>query len=355
MLKKMDTAPERPAGDRGPVYAETAARFAASSFSGKLDDRFVIAGEMIEGKGEDSYYAALSMHAAVGAVFDGCGGLGSRRYPSFSRHTGAFMASRAVCSALRDWFDQTQCREEDGSQDPGQLADALREEMRRSLDVCMQYRGETSRIMGSMVRDFPTTAAVVLVREPGQGPGDLLQVTCFWAGDSRVYLMDGKGLAQLTEDDLRGQDAMSNLRADAPLSNYVSAGADFTLHTRTIEVRGPFAVFAASDGCFGYVRTPFHFEEMVLSCLQDADTPADFEQALDRQIREYAGDDYTLAFMNFGYGSFAAFRRAFAARLAVVRENYIDPIEGEGGNRAPEYLDKLWKTYRVDYERFLGN
>ena len=46
-------------------------------------------------------------NCAVAAVFDGCGGIGSRKYPRFMDHTGAYMASRAASGALHDWFHET--------------------------------------------------------------------------------------------------------------------------------------------------------------------------------------------------------------------------------------------------------
>ena len=59
------------------------------SFLQKLDFRFLIAGEMIEDRGEDCFYSAQKENSAIAAVFDGCGGLGSRRYRNYGEHTGA--------------------------------------------------------------------------------------------------------------------------------------------------------------------------------------------------------------------------------------------------------------------------
>ena len=53
------------------------------SFLQKLDFRFLIAGEMIEDRGEDCFYSAQKENSAIAAVFDGCGGLGSRRYRNY--------------------------------------------------------------------------------------------------------------------------------------------------------------------------------------------------------------------------------------------------------------------------------
>ena len=64
--------------------------------------------------------------------------------------------------------------------------------------------------MGSLGKAFPTTASVIT----GKTNGNKVDVTCYWAGDSRCYMLDANGLHQLTADDLDGQDAMSNLSND---------------------------------------------------------------------------------------------------------------------------------------------
>ena len=334
-------------------YPDPAKSFLHGPFADRLDDRFMIAGEMVEGKGEDSFYSAFSGRSAVAAVFDGCGGLGSRRYPGYARHTGAYMASRAACSAMKSWFEKTEGGTGTGIR---ALAEDLKAELRNALEICLRHQGETSRILGSMVRDFPTTAAIALVREKEDGPGDVLQVCCYWAGDSRVYLLDGRGLAQLTTDDLRGAettDALDNLHQDAPLSNCICAGQEFTLHARQIDVKGPFAVFSASDGCFGYLPSPFHFEDLLLSSLQQADSPEDFEQRVESEIREYAGDDYTMGFLNFGYGDFFRFREALADRARQIQDQYIAPLRDLSEKEAGEQIRQLWEEYRNGYERLL--
>ena len=73
-------------------------------FSLQPDDYFMINGEMIEGCGEDSFYAASSEYTSVLAVFDGCGGIGSRKYPRFSGHSGAYMSARAISGAMHGDF-----------------------------------------------------------------------------------------------------------------------------------------------------------------------------------------------------------------------------------------------------------
>lgn len=347
------------------------------SFLQKLDFRFLIAGEMIEDRGEDCFYSAQKENSAIAAVFDGCGGLGSRRYRNYGEHTGAYMASRAAGGALRDWYlekyqekyqeksrekyqekdqdqpgDQGQYREhaEDAADsDSLETARQISTYMSAALDLVNELGGQTSRIFGSMVRDFPTTAAAALVTNTLGGT----ELQVFWAGDSRVYLLDRSGLAQLTRDDVHGKNAMSNLRSDGALTNVVAADQPFTLHTgKTLrfEEDEPYMVLAATDGCFGYLPTPMDFEDMVLSCLLQARTPAGFRQKLEESISETAGDDYTLAFMSFGYGDFRTMQDSVRERAKRLRHDYMDWMEQDPSLQMQEHL---WEEYRTGYERFL--
>ncbi len=355
------------------------------SFLQKLDFRFLIAGEMIEDRGEDCFYSAQKENSAIAAVFDGCGGLGSRRYRNYGEHTGAYMASRAAGGALRDWYlekyqekyqeksrekyqeksrekyqekdqDQpgnqgryTEHVEDAADSDSLETARQISTYMSAALDLVNELGGQTSRIFGSMVRDFPTTAAAALVRNTLGGT----ELQVFWAGDSRVYLLDRSGLAQLTRDDVHGKNAMSNLRSDGALTNVVAADQPFTLHTgKTLrfEEDEPYMVLAATDGCFGYLPTPMDFEDMVLSCLLQARTPAGFRQKLEESISETAGDDYTLAFMSFGYGDFRTMQDSVRERAKRLRHDYMDWMEQDPSLQMQEHL---WEEYRTGYERFL--
>ena len=355
------------------------------SFLQKLDFRFLIAGEMIEDRGEDCFYSAQKENSAIAAVFDGCGGLGSRRYRNYGEHTGAYMASRAAGGALRDWYlekyqekyqeksrekyqekslekyqekdqDQpgnqgryTEHVEDAADSDSLETARQISTYMSAALDLVNELGGQTSRIFGSMVRDFPTTAAAALVRNTLGGT----ELQVFWAGDSRVYLLDRGGLAQLTRDDVHGKNAMSNLRSDGALTNVVAADQPFTLHTgKTLrfEEDEPYMVLAATDGCFGYLPTPMDFEDMVLSCLLQARTPAGFRQKLEESISETAGDDYTLAFMSFGYGDFRTMQDSVRERAKRLRHDYMDWMEQDPSLEMQEHL---WEEYRTGYERFL--
>ena len=76
----------------------------------------------------------------------------------------------------------------------------------------------------------------------------------YWCGDSRGYILDGNGLHQVTVDDVTVTDAMMNLREDAPMTNVASASRPYEIHRKQVQLSEPAVVFAATDGCFGYLR-----------------------------------------------------------------------------------------------------
>lgn len=324
------------------------------TFAQKLDFRILVAGEMVKDHGEDNFYSVMGENCAVAAVFDGSGGIGSRKYPKYMDHTGAYMASRAVSGALHDWFHESMEKSTESSGSglaKGREAAAqMKEYMLRAMRVVGKYGGETSRIFGTMVKDFPTTAAIAVVRDTEDGT----EIQCFWAGDSRVYLLDRNGLAQLTEDDLEGKNAMSNLQSDGALTNVVSLDSSFEIHySRPLRFREKeaYSIFAASDGCFGYVPTPMDFEDLLLGTLEESQSVNSFERKLDENIRSIAGDDYSLAWISFGYGDYPQMKEVLKARRQLLQKDYIQPMVEDS---SLEMQEKLWTKYRVSYERFMS-
>ena len=136
----------------------------------------------------------------------------------------------------------------------------------KGYDQCTRYAGGSSRIRGGLFREFPTTAAIVYIQNSSRGI--LLHV--IWAGDSRVYLMDGRGLAQLSGDDIEGEDAFTNLYNDGVLTNVLSSDKNYALHSKSILLSEPALVLTATDGCFGYLSSPMEFEYLLLESLEGA-------------------------------------------------------------------------------------
>lgn len=324
-----------------------------------LDDLFVVEGAMIEDNGEDSWFCALGETSAIVAAFDGSGGLGAKKYRNFSGKTGAYIGARIVSGAAGDWYHTADTQ--------GRIAEegfrSFPDYVRRGYALAKARIDERIRVSGSMTREFPTTAAaavLTLVDEKGGPLGSHGRFDCklqvLWAGDSRVYLLDPSGLIQVTRDDLDEMDAYRNITSDGVMNNVVAADGQTIFHTGSITLESPFLVFAATDGCFGYTRTPMEFEYLILSAMAQAWTPEEFRRILYESMEARAEDDFALCFMAAGFGSFAQMKKIFASRKGQLEEKYIRPLEelrGSDREASRELEKELWEEYRTGYERLL--
>ena len=201
------------------------------------------------------------------AVFDGMGGAGGTVYETpDGRRTGAYLASRVARDVVErrmlellepDW-------NLNGKAAASDLHRSVQQALRQRLE---ELKAPPSGLRSRLLRALPTTMALVaLQRTQAGGPAWACHV--LWAGDSRAYVFEPAGARQLTTDDLRDPgDALANLRRDSVVSNAMSADTEFHVNHRQVALQAPFLVVCATDGCFGYVRTPMHFEHLVLSHL----------------------------------------------------------------------------------------
>lgn len=89
--------------------------------------------------------------------FDGCRGLGARQYENYETHTGAYVASRLVSGAAYDWFQK---RKDSGEFD--YPVEEIKDRFEKAPHMGEQAGGNALKIRGSMVRNFPPTAAIAL-------------------------------------------------------------------------------------------------------------------------------------------------------------------------------------------------
>lgn len=330
-----------------------------------------------EGRGEDA--SPLWRPGLVGA-FDGLGGAGGKliKFPNGSEHTEAWLGSRFVRAQVSNVYERyierkraSGIRDEwDGYGQSIPLPDPytgldftadLRRTIQDNLDEYAQWirsLGGATRVKSKLIKILPTTLAVCAFDiEKGQ-------FTAIWAGDSRVfYLRPDAGLLQVTTDDLKTHaDALKNLIEDSPMSNCVSAEADFVLHERLHELQPFSIVLAATDGCFGYVQTPLHFEHLLLSTMQESQDWEEWQNRLLAAIMQVTGDDSTLAAAVIGWRDFADCRERFRNRAdwcatqvrayddAHDRVRNLERELEEARRDLAETKSTLWDTYRRSYE-----
>jgi hypothetical protein len=130
-------------------------------------------------------------------------------------------------------------------------------------------------------------------------------------------------------------------------------------------LRSPFLVVCATDGCFGYVRTPMHFEYLVLSHLLEARNTEAWSTALQDEIAAVTGDDAAMSVLGVG-ADLKEFQKLFAPRVGELASDFIEPLDelSEAVTRAEQELRALqsrqldemterWNRYKSEYERYL--
>lgn len=302
---------------------------------------------------------------ALLAVFDGMGGAGGTVYdtPDGPR-TGAYLASRVA----RDVVERrmTELLEPDWNLSGEAAAEDLRRSVREALvERLAELKAPPSGLRSRLLRALPTTMALVALQRTHSG-GETWAGHVLWAGDSRAYVFEAGGVRQLTTDDLRDPgDAMANLSQDSVVGNAMSADTEFHVSYRKVELRAPFVVICATDGCFGYVRSPMHFEHLVLSHLRDARSAKAWSAALQEEIAAVTGDDAAMAALGVG-ADLEELQALFAPRIEELEVQSLAPLdesvdavsEAEAAleglrRRQVETTAEIWDRYKPGYERYL--
>jgi serine/threonine protein phosphatase PrpC len=300
-------------------------------------------------------------------VFDGMGGAGGRVYDTpDGRHTGAWIAARFARNVVERLM--LELIKPEWNLDGPATAAELHRVLASSLAARLaELKAPETTLRSKLVKALPTTMTLAVLQRTDPAAGSYA-CHLFWAGDSRAYVADPEaGVMQLTTDDLRsGGDAMRNLTDDSVMSNCISADTEFHINHRQVELQAPFLLLCATDGCFAYVRTPMHFEHLLLSTLQGArDVPA-WQQALEAEVTAITGDDAALALLGLG-ADLGGFTKLFRDRTAEIQRRYVDPLDELDGQvrraeqelaelraRRAELGTQLWRGYRHDYERYLA-
>ena len=285
--------------------------------------------EADNGRGEDCGFCEFHGGRTILGAFDGCGGLGARRYAN--GRTGAYIASHAAAETARAWCSKS------GEKTAADLKAQLDAALQKLVNE-MEPVGRTN--VGSMIKPFPTTACIALAEEK---PGGVIECEFMWVGDSRGYVLRPDGLRQLTRDDLRtDEDAFNNLYVDSPLSNVVNGMGDYIINSRKVNVAGTAVVFAATDGTFGYLPSPMHYEWMVLDAMMKADSFENWRENLIGITDSVTADDSTYMMAVFGWRDFADMREAFAGRHASLEERLMAAQDEDA-------LREYWNEYRMGY------
>jgi serine/threonine protein phosphatase PrpC len=322
----------------------------------------------VAGEGEDAD-PILRVGPDLGllGVFDGMGGAGGRVYDTpDGRHTGAWIASRFARNVVERLM--LELIKPEWNLDGPATAAELHRVLASSLAARLaELKAPETTLRSKLVKALPTTMTLAVLQRTDPAAGTYAG-HLFWAGDSRAYVADPEaGLMQLTTDDLRsGGDAMRNLTDDSVMSNCISADTPFHISHRQVELRAPFLLLCATDGCFAYVRSPMHFEHLLLSTLQDARDAESWRRALEASVTAITGDDAAMALLGLG-ADLDDLKQLFKDRTAEIQRRYIDPLEELDGqvqraeqelaglrDRRTELGAELWAAYKAGYEQYLA-
>jgi len=151
----------------------------------------------------------------------------------------------------------------------------------------------------------------------------------------------------LSTDQVAGSiDELEQLYSDPQMTNMISADRPFNLQIAELELAEPFMVMAATDGCFGYLPGPGHFEVTLLEELRNAVSLDDWAQRLTKAFNAVAGDDTSFAAMAFDH-SFEAMRRGTAGWLAQLHDEQVAPVaKAADAEQRRAAVDHAWQLYR---------
>lgn len=317
---------------------------------------FTISNEKITGKGEDAPPSLLiDEYNATGllCVCDGLGGAGSTPYQiGREQYSGAFLAARLAMQVTEQVFAEN-------SDNVKQFTERLPVALQATFSLKInQLDHNRSKLKSKLIKRLPTTlAGVAFSMEAGATMREnTYHLDVFGAGDSRVYVLTGAGLQQISVDDLVvSQDALENLLEDSPISNIINADDEISLRFLKYRFQEPILLIAATDGCFNYFATPFHFEYYVLEALfhPKTCTVLQWQQRLEKHLAAVASDDISLSLLTLGYGEdLMNVKIALLDRFVKLRNNFMMPFVQANFATEQEKNDlreKLWQKYKENY------
>ena len=287
------------------------------------------------GQGEDSFCFDCSPYpkADMISIFDGCGGSGAKRYEKIGNYTGAYHGSRIASGVVYDWF-----KEEFYEENIQLWSEQIKEKLQNILKLYKKCDSSKIQFKGNILKDFPTTmSGAIIFGAPGDAKAHYM-----WAGDSKGYVMNYTGLHQVTVDDIKtGNDAMSNLTDDGILSNSISASGDFVINEKTIKLHDKSMVICASDGCFGYIESPIHFEYMLLRYLMESTNLNEWKIKIVNRLTEISGDDFSMLIYMYGFDSFADIQKQMYQRCLYIDQEYIQ----KWSSLSEEERRTCWEKY----------
>lgn len=323
-----------------------------------LDDRLLFTAFNQEKKyqlGEDADpLSVIKEDIGFVGVFDGMGGSGATEHTlsDNSKHTSAYLASRLVCKSVMKYIKE--------NPQPDIEPIHLQQYVKDQLDkYAVENNIKPTGLRSPIIRILPTTLSFIAYKQEH----DNIDIYSYWCGDSRNYLLTKDGLRQISTDDLKSkQDPLENLRNDDALSNCICQDRDFTINKLHIDNQQiPIILLSATDGCFGYLSSPMHFENLLLETLIQSEDIEQWKMHIIEALKPISGDDFSMSIVMLGL-TFEKWKSCLGSRLKSLQETCIQPLEEikrdienaqkEAENKQQLLYDKtieLWNDYRINY------
>ena len=275
--------------------------------------------DKIEGKGQDADPTLCQLQDKfLLAVYDGMGSASIEYEYEDEKRALAYWASLFTKQVTELIFSENTNSIDFVTRLEEHLKLELKEKIKKLEKTPLKFKGNLAN------RRLPTTIAGILC--------DLQQnkLVTFWAGDSRCFLLNSNGLVQLSKDDVvTNSDALENLINDAPLSNFINADIDFTIHQDVREIEKPCLLITSTDGSFGYLESPAHFEYQILKNLVHAFNIDEWKANLSEELRKVAADDISLSLLSIGYdeNNFDKLKSDLQNRFQELESIFIIPLE----------------------------
>ena len=200
-----------------------------------------------------------------------------------------------------------------------------------------------SKIVGTYL--LPSTLVVAIAEDKEED----VEALYFWAGDSRGYVWDKNGLAQVTDDHEKNE-AMTNL---------VSITKPFGIEVAFKRFAKPVVLFNATDGCYKcpVFASPFDLECVLLNAITGTDNLVDTAQILRDTFKKIGthDDSNTMSLVTFGFEDFATLKNAANARMSEIQKTIIDKLPNILVRDYQGELDRLDAQYKKFIEPFRDN
>lgn len=280
---------------------------------------FNIPKKIEKGEDADPYVNTSSKNSwGILSVFDGMGGAGARKYThsiTQEEHSSAWWASRFVKQAIEELISSRPKGVNPINYIELNLKKIITDKLDREI---LNFPAANAPLLSKMMRKLPTTLAMVVYHIVE----DKVQINSFWAGDSRIYLIDSDKLHFLTIDDADAPDGdpFSPANMDLAMNNTICQDREFRINKTSITIPyspdKPFVLVACTDGCFGYYKNPIEFEYMLRSTLSKSNNFDDWMPLIKKAIIDnIQQDDFSMSIVEIGTKSFSEFYNKFTDSL----------------------------------------